>query len=91
MGLCLCKRWGVKFGEIIFNYFTANTSYSTLNMELEGLLTLPLLSVSDTRRSPRSDAEKLDMVCNYMRKELRWGVSDFTKVLAFSGGPANAY
>jgi hypothetical protein len=25
-----------------------------------------------------------------MRKELRWGVSDFTKALAFSGGPANA-
>jgi len=25
-----------------------------------------------------------------MRKELRWGVSDFTKALAFAGGPANA-
>jgi hypothetical protein len=25
-----------------------------------------------------------------MRKEFRWGISDFTKVLAFSEGPANA-
>src|SRR5438067_13158389 len=49
-----------------------------------------LPSVKNIRRSPRSDAEKLDMVCNYMRKELRWGVSDFTKALAFSSGPANA-
>ncbi|KAH6988806.1 hypothetical protein BKA56DRAFT_476293, partial [Ilyonectria sp. MPI-CAGE-AT-0026] len=34
--------------------------------------------------------EKLDMVCSYMRKELRWGVSDFIKALAFTGGPNNA-
>ena len=31
------------------------------------------------------------MVCNYMQKELCWGVSDFTKALAFSGGPANTH
>ena len=42
-----------------------------------------------TRRSPRSDAEKVDMVCNYMRQELRWSISDFDKALAFSTGPAN--
>jgi hypothetical protein len=47
--------------------------------------------INDTRRrSPRSDAEKLDMVCGYMRKELRWGISDFTKALASAGGPNNA-
>jgi hypothetical protein len=51
---------------------------------------LRLPSVNDVRRSPRSDAEKLDMVCSYMRKELRLGVSDFTKALAVSGGPTNA-
>ena len=46
--------------------------------------------VNDTRRrSPRSDAEKLDMVCNYMRNELRWGVADFVKVLASAGGSNN--
>ena len=41
------------------------------------------------RRLPRSDAEKLDMVCNYMRNELRWGVSDFIKALASSKGSNN--
>jgi hypothetical protein len=47
--------------------------------------------VNDTRRrSPRSDAEKLDMICGYMRKELRWGVSDFIKALASAEGPNNA-
>ncbi len=45
---------------------------------------------NDTRRrSPRSDAEKLDMVCNFMRKELRWGVSDFVTTLASSEGSNN--
>jgi hypothetical protein len=41
------------------------------------------------RRSPRSDAEKLDMVCNYMRNEFRWGVSDFVKALASANGSSN--
>jgi len=31
------------------------------------------------------------MVCNYIQKKFRWGVSDFIKALAFSGGPVNAY
>lgn len=64
-------------------------------MELEGSVdsssaSLPYPPLNNTRRSRRSDAEKLDMVCNYMRTELRWGVSEFTKALALSGGPANA-
>jgi hypothetical protein len=42
------------------------------------------------RRSPRSDAEKLDIVCNFMRNELRWGVSDFVMALASSEGPNNS-
>jgi hypothetical protein len=42
------------------------------------------------RRSPRTDEEKLDLVCNYMRKELRWGIPDFVKALAEAGGPNNA-
>jgi hypothetical protein len=41
------------------------------------------------RRSPRSDAEKLDMVCNYMRNEFRWGVADFVKALASADGSNN--
>ncbi|KAH8656431.1 hypothetical protein BGZ61DRAFT_306759, partial [Ilyonectria robusta] len=41
------------------------------------------------RRSPRSESEKLDMVCNFMRKELRWGVTDFVKALASAEGPNN--
>jgi hypothetical protein len=52
---------------------------------------LQLPSVNGTRRrSPRSDAEKLDMVCSYMRTELRWGVSDFIKALSSASGPNNA-
>ena len=46
--------------------------------------------VNDTRRSRRSDAEKLDLAFTYIRTELRWSVSDFVKALAFSEGPANA-
>ena len=42
------------------------------------------------RRLPHSDAEKLDTVCNYMRSELRWGVSDFIKALASSKGSNSA-
>jgi hypothetical protein len=41
------------------------------------------------RRSPCSDAEKLDIVCNFMRNELRWSVSDFIKALASSEGSNN--
>src|SRR5579871_808360 len=49
-----------------------------------------LPSVDTSRRqSPCSDAEKLDMVCNYMRNEFRWGVSDFVKALASSTGSNN--
>jgi hypothetical protein len=49
-----------------------------------------LLPVNNTRRrSPRSDAEKLDMVFSYMRNELRWGVSDFIKALASAEGSNN--
>ena len=71
-----------------------DTFYTTLNMEREGSICSSSASslspsVNETRRSPRSDAEKLDLVCNYMRKELRWGVSEFTKALAFSEGSAN--
>jgi hypothetical protein len=29
------------------------------------------------------------MVCNYMRSEFRWGVSDFVKALASSTGSSN--
>jgi hypothetical protein len=50
---------------------------------------LSLSSVKSTRRSPRSDAEKLDIVCNYMRKELRWVVSDFIKALSSAEGSSN--
>src|SRR6266480_1721240 len=51
---------------------------------------LLLLPVNNTRRrSARSDAEKLDMVYNYMQNELRWGVADFVKVLASAGGSNN--
>src|SRR5438046_1252376 len=31
------------------------------------------------------------MVCNYMRSELRWGVSDFIKALASSKGSNSAH
>jgi len=59
----------------------AGTDVTALNMELEVSLSSavsvdsssassPSPSVNETHRSPRSDAEKLDMVCNYMRKEL---------------------
>jgi len=49
-----------------------------------------LPSVDTSRRQPpRSDIEKLDMVCNYMRNEFRWGVSDFVKALASSTGSNN--
>jgi hypothetical protein len=52
---------------------------------------LPLPLVNDTRRrSPRSDGEKLDMACSYMRKELGWSISDFIKALASAGGNNNA-
>ncbi|KAH7114791.1 hypothetical protein EDB81DRAFT_669452 [Dactylonectria macrodidyma] len=48
----------------------------------------PLPNVDNSRRrSPRSDGEKLDLVCNFMRKELRWGVADFVKALASAEGP----
>lgn len=30
------------------------------------------------------------MVCNFMRKEFRWGISDFVTALAFSEGPNNS-
>lgn len=75
--------------------------YAALNMEFKSFLSSaisadsssapsPSPSVNEPRQSRRSDAEKLDLVCNYMRKELHWGVSDFTRALAFSKGPANA-
>jgi hypothetical protein len=44
---------------------------------------------NNRRRSPRLDAEKLDMVCNYMRNEFRWGVADFVKALASADGSNN--
>ncbi|KAF1810528.1 hypothetical protein P152DRAFT_88388 [Eremomyces bilateralis CBS 781.70] len=50
---------------------------------------LPPPGRSGRRRSPRSDVEKLNMVCNFMRNEFRWGVSDFVKTLAFSDGSNN--
>jgi hypothetical protein len=42
------------------------------------------------RRSPRSDTEKLEMACKYMRKELRWSISDLIKALASTHGANNA-
>ena len=73
-------------------------TYTTLNIESKvsppsagspSASSSSLSSVNSTRRSPRSDAEKLDTICNYMRKELRWGVSDFVKALASAEGSNN--
>jgi hypothetical protein len=66
--------------------------YEPLTNTLIGSTSAPSLEppVNNTRRrSPRSDVEKLDMVCNFMRNELRWGVSDFIKALASSEGSNN--
>jgi len=43
-----------------------------------------------TRRSHHPSAERLDTVCSHMQKELRRGVSDFTRALVSSNFPANA-
>src|SRR6516162_5592281 len=55
-------------------------------------VSLPLPPANDLRRRPpRSDEEKLDTICSYMRKELGWtSISDFIKALAFAGGNNNA-
>ena len=39
--------------------------------------------INDTCWSAHSDAEKLNMMCNYMRKELHWDISNFTKAWTF--------
>jgi hypothetical protein len=63
---------------------------SSTSVTPEGSTSNPsLLPSNSRRRSPRSDAEKLDMVCNFMRTELRWGVSDFVTALASSEGSSN--
>jgi hypothetical protein len=49
----------------------------------------PVNPTGSNRQSPRSDAEKLDLVFNYMRNELRWGASDFVKALASARGSSN--
>ena len=63
---------------------------SALSEEITSASSLPMPPVNNgCRQSPRSDIEKLDMVCNYMRNEFRWGVSDFVKTLASAGGSNN--
>ena len=49
-----------------------------------------LLSINTTRRrSPLSDAEKLDKVFECLRTDVYWSVSDFIRALIAAEGPIN--
>ena len=41
------------------------------------------------RRSPLSNAQKLDKIFDYLRNDLYWGISDFIEALAVTEGPVN--
>jgi hypothetical protein len=41
------------------------------------------------RRSPLSDAEKLDKAFDYLRSGLNWSLADFLQALANAKGPVN--
>ncbi|KAH7113631.1 hypothetical protein EDB81DRAFT_824890 [Dactylonectria macrodidyma] len=68
--------------------FEASSTTATPEGSTSGSSLLPPVN-NHRRRSPRSDAEKLDIVCNFMRNELRWGVADLVTALASSEGSNN--
>jgi hypothetical protein len=41
----------------------------------------PILDDDLTRRSARTDEEKLELVSEYMRNELRWGITEYLKLV----------
>ena len=99
-----CAATNIAFTINSIQSYHPNTSDITLNMERKpssppsdksegaaSTASLPLPSASDSRRrSPRSDTEKLEMICSYMRTQFHWGISDFVKALASANGANNA-